>query len=195
MNPTPPPPRAAIYARSINPVEVGGQVRQLRQLVRERGWELAGVYSDQGVSNGRRPELARLLQAVAAGSVDIVVTAGLDRIAKTAHHLIILIADLTAQGVDIVAVEDGVDLSVGEGTAIIEGIVHLARIENLLSKERGRDAIASARRRGVQVGRPRASIDIDRARRLRVEGASLREVARTLNVGVATIHQALQGAL
>ena len=114
MNPSTPPPRTVVYARSIDPVEVGGQVRQLRHLIRERGWEVAGVFSDKGKSNGRRPELDRLLQSVASGSVDLVVTAGLD---------------------------------------------------------------------------------IERARRLRAEGASLREVARTLKVGLGTIHQALQEAL
>jgi len=195
MIPTPPLPRAAVYARSLDPVEVGGQVRRLRHLVRQRRWEMAGVFTDQGKPSERRPELDRLLQAVATGSVDIIVTIGLDRPARTARHLISLVTDLTASGVDLVAVEDGVDTTAGEGTAIIEGILHLGRIESALSKERGRDAIATARRRGVHVGRPKVSIDIERARRMRAEGASLREVARALNVGIGTIHKALQEAL
>lgn len=194
MTPTP-LPRAALYARSIDPVEVGGQVRQLRHLARERGWEITGVFSDKGKSNGHRPELDRLLQSVAAGTVDIVACSGLDRLAKTAHHLISLLADLTSRGVDILALEDNIDTTKGEGMGLVEGILHLSKIESVLSVERGRDAIAAARRRGVHVGRPRLVIDIDRARRLRVEGASLREVARILNVGLGTIHQALQRAL
>jgi len=132
---------------------------------------------------------------VATGAVDIIATTGLDRPAKTARHLISLVTDITASGVDIVALEDGVDTTAGEGAAIIEGILHLGRIESALSKERGRDAIVSARRRGVHVGRPRISIDLNRARRMRAEGASLREVARALNVGLGTLHAALQEAL
>ncbi len=192
MTPNTTLPRAAVYARSIDPVEVGGQVRRLRHLVRERGWEMAGVFTDKGKPSERRPELDRLLRAVATGAVDIIATTGLDRPAKTARHLMSLLADLTASGVDLVALEDGMDTTAGEGAAILEGILHLSQIESTLSKERGRDAIAAARRRGVHVGRPRISIDIERARRLRAEGASLREVARALNVGVGTIHAALQ---
>ena len=192
---TQPQPRAAVYARSLDPVEVGGQVRRLRRVVRDRGWEVAGVFADKGKLSERRPELDRLLRAVADGSVDIIVATGLDRPARTARHLIFLLTDLTASGVDFVALEDGVDTTTGEGAAIIEGILHLGRIESALSQERGRDAIAAARRRGVHVGRPKVTIDIERARRMRAEGASLREVARAMGVGLGTIHAALQEAL
>lgn len=103
MTPTSPQPRAAVYARSIDPVEVGGQVRRMRHLVRERGWEMVGVFTDKGKPSERRPELDGLLQVVASGSVDIIVTTGLDRLGKNAIHIMILVSDLVAQGATIAA--------------------------------------------------------------------------------------------
>jgi hypothetical protein len=40
----------------------------------------------------------------------------------------------------------------------------------------------SARRRGAKIGRPRRRVDLDRARELRAEGKSLRQVSRELGV-------------
>jgi DNA invertase Pin-like site-specific DNA recombinase len=187
--------RAAIYARSIVAPETGGQVRQLRRLVQERGWSVQGVYSDSGKPSERRPDLDRLVEAVTAGAVDVLVVTGLDRLAKSARHLVLLLQGLVARGVEIIAFEDGIDTTTGVGVDRLDGLLLAARIEHELARERGRDSIASARRRGIKVGRPRAVIDIEKARSMRADGASLREVAQSMNVGVATIHEALQGAL
>jgi DNA invertase Pin-like site-specific DNA recombinase len=187
--------KAAIYARSIDSSETGGQVRLLRRIVRERGWQVSGVYSDSGKPSERRPDLDRLVRAVADGNVDAVIVTGLDRLAKGARHLVLLLANLVSKGVEVVAVEDEIDTAEGVGVERLEGLLLAARIEHELAKERGRDAIQSARRRGVRVGRPKANIDIDTARSMRADGASLREVARRMGVGVATIHSALQSGL
>ena len=185
---------AAIYARSITVTETGGQVRELRRLVRDRDWQVSGVYSDSGKPRERRPDLDKLVQAASNGDVDAIVVTGLDRLGKSARHLVLLLQNLVSKGVEIVAIEDEIDTAEGVGVERLDGLLLAAKIEHELAKERGRDAMHSARRRGVRVGRPRASIDIDRARTMRAEGASLREVARSMNVGVATVHQALRDA-
>ena len=73
-------------------------------------------------------------------------------------------------------------------------VAAVAELERELIRERTRAGIAAARRRGAQVGRPRAKIDITRARALVAGGKSLRQAARDLGVGVATLHRALRSS-
>lgn len=58
--------RAAIYARvstSNNGQDPGMQTRELEEYRQRRGWEIAGVYVDLGISGSKesRPELDRLM--------------------------------------------------------------------------------------------------------------------------------------
>ena len=57
--------------------------------------------------------------------------------------------------------------------------------------ERTKLGLDRARRQGTRLGRPRARVNFDRARELRAEGRTLREVAAELGVGAATLHRAL----
>jgi DNA invertase Pin-like site-specific DNA recombinase len=63
-----------------------------------------------------------------------------------------------------------------------------------LIRERTRAGIAAARRRGSHIGRPRVRLDMAQARALIASGKSLRQAARTLGIGTATLHRALQTA-
>lgn len=58
--------RAAIYARvstANNGQDPGMQTRELEEYCQRRGWELAGVYVDLGISGSKEslPELDRLM--------------------------------------------------------------------------------------------------------------------------------------
>lgn len=68
---------AAIYARvSTNKgQDVGMQLRELRQYVKRRGWEIVGEYVDVGISGAKesRPQLDALLAACRKRRVDAVV--------------------------------------------------------------------------------------------------------------------------
>ena len=77
--------RAALYARvSTADQSCEPQLRDLRQYVAARGWD-AVEYVDQGVSGAkdRRPALDRLLAAVKARKVDVVVVAAFDRFGRS----------------------------------------------------------------------------------------------------------------
>ena len=186
--------RAALYARASDAVGTADQVRSLRGIVRQRGLVLVGEYVDLGGPSARRPELDRLLDAVRAGEVDVVATVALDRIARSGRELALLVEDLVARGVRIIAVEDDLDTNTDAGRATVLGVVAIARVERALQRERGQHAIRSARRRGVTIGRPRAEVDVERAAGLRQAGRSYRQIATALGVGVATVHRALATA-
>src|SRR5438552_16007225 len=87
---TPHPKRVAVYARvSTADQSCEPQLRDLRQYVAARGWQ-AVEYVDQGMSGtkGRRPGLDRLMAAVKARKVDVVVVAAFDRFGRSVSHLV-----------------------------------------------------------------------------------------------------------
>ena len=69
-----------------------------------------------------------------------------------------------------------------------------AEFERQVLIERTKAGLDAARRRGAQLGRPRVHVPVAEAIRLRRQGLSLRQVARKLKVGVATLHRALAKA-
>src|SRR5689334_12158490 len=74
--------RAAIYARvSTTDQTCDLQLRELRQYISARGWQVAGDYVDTGWSGAAaaRPELDRLLTDARLRRIDVVVVWKLDR--------------------------------------------------------------------------------------------------------------------
>jgi DNA invertase Pin-like site-specific DNA recombinase len=54
-----------------------------------------------------------------------------------------------------------------------------------------RAGMAHARAMGKRIGRPRAEVDVDCVVRLRQQGRSLREIARTLDIPVSRVRRAI----
>jgi DNA invertase Pin-like site-specific DNA recombinase len=57
-----------------------------------------------------------------------------------------------------------------------------------------REGLERLRARGWTLGRPRAFVDLERARELMREGLSIRATAKALRVGDATLRRALAAA-
>ncbi len=69
----------------------------------------------------------------------------------------------------------------------------LAEFERELIRERVRSGLAVARARGKRLGRPPSLVDADKVAELRAQGASWREIAVRLGVGIGTVHRVAQG--
>jgi DNA invertase Pin-like site-specific DNA recombinase len=67
----------------------------------------------------------------------------------------------------------------------------MAQFEAEVIRERTIAGLAAARRRGVRLGRKPVTLDVDRARELRSEGRSFRQVAAELGVSVGLVHKVL----
>src|ERR1051326_2499986 len=81
--------RAAIYARVSSEEQregqtIDSQVAELERFAREKNWQLAGVYKDDGWSGSllARPELDRLRDDASHGRFDLVLLNDLDRLAR-----------------------------------------------------------------------------------------------------------------
>jgi site-specific DNA recombinase len=125
---------AAIYARISSDREgtqagVRRQVDDCHALAERRGWPVAEVYVDDDVSaySGKvRPEYRRMLDDLAAGTIDAVVVWHLDRLHRQQRELEEFLDACDAVGVKNLATVSGdIDLATADGrlTARIMGAV------------------------------------------------------------------------
>jgi DNA invertase Pin-like site-specific DNA recombinase len=132
------------------------------------------------------------MQDVHRGMVGIVLVWRFDRFARSVRHLVTALEDFRSRSVDFISVMDGIDTCTPAGRFTFHVVAAVAELERELIRERTRAGIAAARRRGALVGRPRAKIDITRAKALMASGQSFRKAARLLGIGTATLHRALR---
>lgn len=189
--------RAAIYAR-VSTLGHGQdpamQLRELREYVARRGWKLAGEYTDVGISGAkeRRPELDRLLADAHRRRFDVVAVWKFDRFARSVSHLLRALENFRAQGIEFVSLSEQVDTSTPTGKMVFTVLGAVAELERSLIAERVRAGLRNARAKGVRLGRPPVVVDAARIAALRARGASLREIAATMRLGLGTIQRSLQ---
>ena len=143
--------RAVIYARVSTAEQVDGtslttQVARCEQYIAAQDWASAGSYVDEGVSGAKasRPALDRLLGAVRAGTVDVVVIAKLDRIGRSMRHLGALLGELDDRKVTLVSVSEAFDSSTASGRLQRNMLGSFAEFEREVIRDRmvsGRDAV------------------------------------------------------
>jgi predicted site-specific integrase-resolvase len=84
--------RVALYARvstSNGHQDPEMQLRELREYAERRGWQVAGEYTDHGVSGSKesRPELNRLMADVHQRRFDGILVWKIDRFGRSLKHL------------------------------------------------------------------------------------------------------------
>ncbi len=113
------------------------QEKDLRKLARERGYEVANVYTDNDVSasdpNVKRPAYERMLADVAAGSIDIVLAWDDDRLVRQPRDLERFFEVLDNAGATYATTSTTVDVATGEGMLIarIKGAVAAEEVRKL----------------------------------------------------------------
>lgn len=186
--------RAGIYSRVSTPDQrLDSQIDRLRAYVEARGWCVAVEESDKVTgTRDRRPGLDAVMTAARRREIDVVVVAGFDRFARSVRHLLTALDEFGALGVEFVSLREQVDTSTPLGRMVFTIVAAVAELERELIRERVRAGLASARRRGVRLGRPRRFVDVPRARRLMSEGRTLRATARVLGLSPSVLSRALR---
>ena len=188
-------PTVALYARvSTLDQHPDAQLDELQRYAERRGFE-AVEFVDNGQSGrkDRRPALDALMAAVRRREVDAVACVKLDRLARSVRHLTHLAAEFEALGVNLVVLDQDLNTATPAGKLLFHVLAAIGEFEADLIRERTRAGLAAARRRGKQLGRPRAldASTLERARRLRGNGDSIRVIAGKLGVGRSTVSRVL----
>lgn len=121
--------RAAAYIRVSTEEQVEGfslaaQSRAIRAYCELQGWQLVGEYVDEGLSaskesSAQRPEFRRILAAVEAGEVDVVIVHKLDRFSRLLTLTIQSLARIYAAGASFVSLSEHIDYTTPQGKLML----------------------------------------------------------------------------
>lgn len=208
---TAPARRAAIYTRiSLDATGEGlGVTRQeddARKLIAARGWECAGLWSDNSISASsskkQRPGYDALVTAYDAGQFDALVCWDLDRLTRQPRQLEDWIEAAEGKGLALVTTNGEADLTTDGGRMYARIKLAVARAE--VERKAARQRAAALQR--AQLGRPplgvrltgytaKGEVVADEAAVVRqiftmfYDGDSLKGIARALSDdGVSTRH-------
>ncbi len=188
-------PRVALYARvSTTDQSTDSQLLDLRRYVRERGWDIFREYVDEGISGTKdsRPALNELMDDAKKRRFDVVLVWRFDRFARSTQHLILALSEFKNLGIDFVSFQENIDTSSPLGSAIFTIISAVSQLERDIIAERVRMGLRRAKEEGKQLGRPRASIDLEKLNRLHSEGRSHRQIAAELGTSHASVGRMLR---
>lgn len=190
--------KVAIYARvSTREQTAENQLEDLRRYCAGRGWEIAKEFVDQGISGSKddRPALRELMDTVRKRLVDAVLVWRFDRFARSLKHLINTLTEFNELGVHFVSYSESLDTSSSQGRLVFSILGAIGEFERDLITERVNSGIRRAKAAGVQFGRPRnewSEADLAKARQLRAEGRSLREIGAELQVPATSVYRLFQ---
>ncbi|GAB3753090.1 recombinase family protein [Spirosoma pomorum] len=147
-------------------------------------------------SKAERPELVRMLDQLRTG--DTVVIWKLDRLGRSLAHLIKLVSDLEEQGVGLLSLNDPIDTTTPQGRLVFRIFASLAEFERDVIRERTMAGVASARRRGRLLGRPKGlTKQAEQKARLaeslyKDQNFSVEQIAHELHISKTTLYKYLR---
>ena len=154
------------------------------------------VFEDHGISGAAitRPGLTDALAVASQG--DVIVVWKLDRLGRSLPHLVETINGLREREIGFRSLQEQIDTTCAGGRFYFHMLAALAEFERELISERTKAGMASARRRGKHIGRPRklSPQQLDHARSMVESGRETRAaMAELFGVDVATLRRAMRG--
>jgi DNA invertase Pin-like site-specific DNA recombinase len=170
------------------------QLQELRKAAEQRGWTIVEIYEDAGISGAKgrdkRPAFDRLGKDAFRGKLDVVMAWSIDRLGRSLHGVVNLLAELGDGGVGLYLHQQAVDTSTAAGKALLAMCGVFAEFERSLIVERVNAGLARARAEGRKPGRPRISQATEaEIRRLRASGMGMIRVAKKLGIGVSVVQR------
>jgi DNA invertase Pin-like site-specific DNA recombinase len=116
------------------------------------------------------------------GKFDVVAVWRFDRFARSTSHLLRVLEEFAALGVDFVSLRESIDTSTPTGKMIFTVLAAVAELERSTIRERVLAGQKAAKRRGVRFGRPVVAVDTNAVGRLREQGLSWRAISEQLEI-------------
>ena len=192
--------RAAIYIRvSTDGQTVENQRLELEQAAERAGWEIVGIYDDNGVSGAKtreqREAFNRLCKDATRRQFDVVMSWSVDRLGRSLQDLVGFLSELHAVGVDLYLHQQGIDTTTPAGKAMFQMMGVFAEFERSMIQERVKAGLNRAKAQGKVLGRPKVTQKIEKAvLAARAEGTGKRKIAKQLGIGVSTVNRIISEA-
>ena len=202
-------------------ISLEAQTEKIQAMAVVQGLELQELIIDAGESAKTldRPGMERLLQLVDAGAVKSVIVAKLDQLTRSVKDLAQLLEQFNRRGVSLVSVAESLDTGSASGRLVLNIMTAVSQWEREAIGERTRDALSHKKAKGERVGtiplgyrlapdgvhldpEPNEQAMLDKIRRRRASGCSLRQIADEMNrqglrtrCGSLWRHQYVHGAI
>lgn len=188
--------RVAVYTRvsTADGQTIDNQLRDLHIAGERMGWDIVAHYSDEGISGARgrdkRAGLDAMLKGIARREFDMVASWSVCRLGRSLQHLVHLLGDLNSRNIDLYLHVQALDTSTPSGRAMYQMLGVFSEFERAMISERVRSSLARVKASGKTLGRkPLDPKVVDRIKMSLNDGLSINATARSLKVGVATVHR------
>jgi DNA invertase Pin-like site-specific DNA recombinase len=132
------------------------------------------------------------MKSVMRKEIDIVMVWSVDRLGRSLQHLITLLSDIHSKDCDLYLHLQGIDTTTPSGKMMFQMLGVFSEFERSLIRDRVLAGLDRAKAQGKRLGRPPVPpITVDKIKRLREEGMSLRKIAKKTGVSVGKVHQAV----
>jgi site-specific DNA recombinase len=190
-------------------VSLDAQTERIRALAVAKDWELVEIIEDKGFSgkNLERPGMEELIKSCRKGRADVCVVYKVDRLTRKQKDLWHLLEDIfDKNSVGLVSVTEPFDTTTATGKAFLGMLGVFAQLERDMISERTTEALGEKHRQREWVGRVPAGFSIngkhleadqeamrriEKAKRLRREGRSIRDISDALDIPRSTLHRLL----
>jgi DNA invertase Pin-like site-specific DNA recombinase len=188
--------KVAIYSRvSGSGQNPEMQIKELRAYCRNRGWKIAGEYSDRtSGALDSRPELNRLMADADRRRFDVVAVWKFDRFARSVSHLLRALETFRALGIEFLSLSENVATGTPTGKMVFTVLGSVAELERSLIGERVKAGLRNAKANGVKLGRPPlreiSATEVQQLRRERRKtGESFKGLSQRYGISVWTAFQ------
>lgn len=195
------------HRETYRPIKVKGGHSQIigyaRVSTREQGLSIASqvdtlkqagasvIYTETASGASAQPILRQCVESLRKG--DTLTVVRLDRLGRKLGRLVVLLDELDEQGVYVRALAQGLNTRTKAHRDQANIIAALAEYERNLIRERTREGLAEAAKRGRIGGRPvmlTASV-LELVRHLKSEGHSNREIGKAVRLSEKSVRNAL----
>ena len=189
--------RAVLYARvSTADQTTDNQTLELSKVAERNGWEITEVFEDTiSGAKTKRPALERLLKGVIRKEFDVVMVWDVSRLGRSLTHLVSLLEDFHAKGVNLYFHTQAIDTTTPAGTALFQMMGVFSQWERSMIQERIKAGLARAKAQGKRLGRvPIPPITIKKIKELRASGLPLTAIGKKVGVSVGKVHSVCKEA-
>jgi DNA invertase Pin-like site-specific DNA recombinase len=192
--------KSAIYARcSTNEQFPENQIIALKQLAQKNNDDVIFEFVDNGQSGIKRDreQLNFMLTNAQKKKFSTLYVAGIDRLSRSVKDLIEVVEHLNSLGVRIVFMRESIDTETTTGRFFLTVLGSLYQMEREIMIERINAGIHRAKKQGKHCGRPTKVNNslISSVKLLRDKGVSIRDIAKTCQIGVGTTYKILQSSI
>lgn len=182
--------RVGLYARvsTHDQQTLPMQTRQMKEYVKNRGWDLVAEFEEIGSGAKTRPKREELLKMARQRKLDAILTWKLDRFGRSTADLVAVLDELRQIGVVFVSLTESLDFSTPAGRAMAGLLSVFAEFERDIIRERVKAGVSNAREKGKILGRPKgAALKTEQIKKLKAEGMNNSQIARKLKISRASV--------